>query len=246
MAWLTRVGRWLAPAVDLLAPPRCAFCRADAPGDHGTGAVVCAACSRALASDVPRCPACGEPAVGAAACPRCQGRCRDWDGLAVLGPYADEVRDAVLRAKRPAGAVQAAALATLLVRKHRPTLEAWRIDVVVPVPLHWLRRLARGTSAAEELARGVAAGLGLPCRALLRRRRATPMQNELPFAARRGNVRDAFGAAPNAAGRRVLLVDDVTTSGATLASCRRALVERGAAAVYAAVVARADRGAPAA
>jgi predicted amidophosphoribosyltransferase len=68
------------------------------------------------------------------------------------------------------------------------------------------------------------------------------MQNELPFDDRRGNVRGAFVASRRTAGRRILLVDDVTTTGATLAECRQALVEAGASAVYAAVVARADRG----
>jgi len=79
-------------------------------------------------------------------------------------------------------------------------------------------------------------------RRLLRRRRATPMQNELPFEDRRGNVRAAFSATRRVAGLRVLLVDDVATTGATLAECRGTLVEAGAAAVYAAVIARADRG----
>jgi predicted amidophosphoribosyltransferase len=66
------------------------------------------------------------------------------------------------------------------------------------------------------------------------------MQNELEPAARRGNVRDAFRSSPAAQGRRVLVVDDVTTTGSTLSACRQALVAAGAAAVYAAAVARAD------
>ena len=160
----------------------------------------------------------------------------------MLASYGDGVRGQVLRAKRPAGESVAAALAGLLVAKHRETFTVWRIDAVVPVPMHWRRRLARGTSAADLLAAGIARRLGLPHRHLLRRRRATPMQNELPFDDRRGNVRGAFVASSRAAGRRVLLVDDVTTTGATLAECRRALVEAGASAVYAAVMARADRG----
>jgi len=167
---------------------------------------------------------------------------KDWDGIVVLSGYGEPVRGHVLRAKRPGGEPVAAALAALVVEKHRPTFAAWGIDVVVPVPMHWRRRLIRGTTAAGQLAAGVARGLALPHRRLVRRHRATPMQNELPFEQRRGNVRGAFAASLRAAGRRVLLVDDVTTTGATLAECRRALVEAGAAAVYAAVVARADRG----
>lgn len=159
----------------------------------------------------------------------------------VLGGYSDELRSAVLAAKRPTGASVVAGLAALLLERHRETITAWNPEVVVPVPLHWTRRLARGSSAAEGLAERLASGLGLPCRSRIRRLRATRMQNELHPADRLANVRGVFRSAP-AAGRRVLLVDDVTTTGATLAECRAALVAAGASAVFAAVVARADRG----
>jgi ComF family protein len=239
MAWSDLPG--LATLLDLLCPPRCVFCGADeVRGDAGG---VCDACVAILSRDSLRCHDCGEPmAVEAAGC-RCRGRHRHWDGLVVLASYADEAREHVLRAKRPSGEGVAAGLASLLVRKHHDTIVAWRIDVVVPVPMHWLRRASRGTSAADQLAAGVAAALGVPCRRLLRRRHATRMQNELPPEERPANVRQAFEPWGRVAGRRVLLVDDVTTTGSTLAACRRTLVEAGAVAVYAAVVARADRAA---
>ncbi len=241
MAWSDLPG--IAAIVDLLVPPRCVFCAAEADEAGRGGVVVCPACAAALSRDAERCPACGEPAAtGGAPCDRCARR-RRGDGIVVLAAYGDEVRVPVLRAKRPGGEGVAAGLAALLVAKHVDQLRSWAPDVVTAVPMHWLRRLGRGTSSASEIARGVARGLGLPLRRLLVRRRWTKMQNELPFEERGANLRGAFRVTAAVAGRRVLLVDDVTTSGSTLAECRRVLVEAGASAVYAAVVARADRGA---
>jgi len=161
----------------------------------------------------------------------------------VLGAYGGILRQAVLQAKRPRGDDVAAALATLLHRHHATTILAWKPDVVVPVPMHWWRRIQRGASAAD----GIAARLGrlaaIPVGRWVRRRRATVMQNRLPFESRRANVRDAFAVSRGVVmGKRVLLVDDVVTTGGTLAACRRALSMAGAAAVHVAVVARADSG----
>lgn len=169
-----------------------------------------------------------------------------WRNIAVLSGYTDHVRQAVLQAKRPAGEDVLGGLAAVFLESHREAIDSWGIDRVVPVPMHWRRRLMRGTSAAEGLARSLAAGMRLPWSRELRRWRATPMQNELPPDERPGNVRDAFRVRRRLAGARILLVDDVVTTGATLTACTRVLLDAGAASVDVAVVARADRGAGAA
>ncbi len=240
--------RWAAQGFDLLWPPRCVFCGAETPGCETPGcdgagrrrpAEVCGDCSRSLASGGSRCGRCGQPGDDDP-CGRCGGRTGECAGLVVLGSYADAVRDAVLRAKRPAGELLAAGLAALIVERHGERIRGWQPDLVVPVPMHWTRRLVRGTSAADELARGVASGLGLPFRRAVRRSRRTVMQNSLPRSDRRDNVAGAFRAVRRVAGRRVLVVDDVTTTGSTVAACSAALLSAGAAAGYAAVAARAD------
>jgi ComF family protein len=120
-------------------------------------------------------------------------------------------------------------------------LHALGADLVVPVPLHWRRRWQRGYNQSEALARPLAARLGLSCRPwCLRRIRHTPQQPSQRAAGRLENVRGAFRARGGVlAGRTILLVDDVLTTGSTASEAARALRQAGARRVVVAVLARA-------
>jgi predicted amidophosphoribosyltransferase len=172
----------------------------------------------------------------------------------VVGPYEGRLRDLLHAFKYDGRRTLAPALAARLRAQAGDLLET--ADLAVPVPLHPARRRARGFNQAHDLA----AGLGLPVLRALRRVRATAAQTSLTAGARRRNVRGVFALAPlgryglpwplsprirraamadAVAGRVVVLVDDVVTTGATLEACARVLREAGAAEVRAVTVARA-------
>lgn len=114
-------------------------------------------------------------------------------------------------------------------------------ELIVPIPMHWLSRLVRGTSAAETLARSLATAVSLPVAAdLLHCRRLLKRQSLLLPSERLLNVKGAYGVSRgyDISGARLLLVDDVITTGATCDSAARALLKAGAAEVYAVSVAR--------
>jgi ComF family protein len=149
-------------------------------------------------------------------------------------------RAAILLAKHGRRLSLLRRLARLLAEEAPQYLALQDWDGLVPVPLHWVRRWRRGFNQAEVLARAVGRRHGLPVLSrVLRRVRATPRQHG-DFEARRRNLRHAFLARVDVAGRRLLLVDDVFTTGATADACAATLLQAGAAAVGVLTLARVE------
>jgi ComF family protein len=122
-----------------------------------------------------------------------------------------------------------------------PRMKTSNFDLIVPVPLHPARRRERGFNQAELLARSLSSRTGLPVTPALERVRYTTTQTAFDRTERMENLRDAFRLRPaqDVRGSRVLLVDDVLTTGSTLSECARVLKRSGAPSVYAATAARA-------
>ncbi len=240
-AWLRAAGRG---ALDLLYPRVCLGCRA---GLHGSDRHhLCAACESALPRfGAEACPRCGMglgPAAPAATrCPDCAGRPLAFDGAVALGPYRDGLRDLVLQLKFGGERVIAGDLGRLLAARLDADPRAAGLDAVVPVPLHPKTEGTRGYNQAALLAEALARRPGRPVvEGVLRKVRETVPQATLDAPRRAGNLAGAFTVRRPArvAGRRIALVDDVMTTGATASAAAAALKAAGALCVMAAVVGR--------
>ena len=170
-------------------------------------------------------------------CALCRSGLRGFDAAYSFGSYEGALRELIHLLKYGKVHPLAAPLSRLLVRA-MPLDETF--DEIVPVPLHWRRRLQRGFNQAELLARGLSRATGIPLRRALRRVSATSVQAGLSNTARRKNVTGAFRSRL-VTGKRILLIDDVMTTGSTATACAIALKRAGAKRVALLTVARVDR-----
>ena len=183
----------------------------------------------------PRCPKCGVPLAGGRTdCPECSGGERAFDGAYGAFPYEGPIREALLALKFRGRREYASPLGTLLAAAGGPAAAVWQTDAVTFVPAHPQRIRARGYDQAELLAREYARRTGaLPPIRLLVRKKDTRAMKSLGKEERSRDLADAFSCTgPAAEGRRILLIDDIYTTGATAEECAATLRKAGAAAVY--------------
>ena len=227
--------------LDLLYPPRCPVC----DGIRPVGEPVCHPECRKKLTPVgdAACVRCGKPVADDSAelCYDCAGRESAFSRGASAYVYEGELRESMVRFKFRGRAEYGTWYAREILRSHRETLAKWRADAVIPVPIHRRKLRERGYNQAELVADELAGELGLPLyRNYLRRNRYTVPQKELSNRERVRNLMRAMEPGRDAAmlaerkmtPERVILVDDIYTTGSTLEACSRVLKAAGVAGIF--------------
>ena len=220
-----------------MLPQRCELCVA-----RTCGGLLCAACDEDLPRIPAACPTCALPSSVGAICGACLNDPPPYAATVAALVYTFPTDRLLHRIKYGgrlaladwAGAVLATAVCAALGRQGAND----RPERIVALPLAQSRQRERGFNQAREIAARVARATALPLAAPLARITAGPPQADLPWAERRRNVRGAFAVRGEVRGARIALVDDVMTTGATLAEAARTLLRAGAHSVECWVVAR--------
>lgn len=224
---------WLRQSVQRL-PGSCLLCAADSMAE-----LLCEPCQ----ADLPglpehACPMCGECTTHGERCGSCLVRPPHFSGITTLFRYAFPV-DRMIHALKYGHQL---ALAEWFGARLATRLDKLAFDRIMPMPLHPRRLSERGFNQAMEIARVLEKRLHIPVdRNSLQRCQITQPQASLLLKQRHSNVRGAFACQNDLSGLRILLVDDVLTSGATADECARTLALHGAELIHVAVVARAQK-----
>jgi len=238
--------------VSLIYPATCLGCESridsfDSGVDAEFAQQFCAACWKALPhSTASGCPKCGSyikrPVTFGDRCALCFDTQFHFGRNFSIGSYRGLLKLLILRTKRDMDEVLALHIGRMLGHRLNHSELATRADMLVPVPIHWRRRLKRGFHASQVIAEGVASVLQIPVQGnLLSCKRLTEKQGKLTGNKRFENVKNSFGlkSLTRVDGANVLIIDDVMTSGATLSELAKILKKAGAAEVNSAVAGRA-------
>jgi len=256
--------------LDLLCPPSCPLCGniiENSPGKDNPGNPFCSDCLQKIVTpDGQFCRRCGgrrfvsPDNVNPGECLRCRTAKFRFRRAIALGEYANDLRLLTLRMKTDQTGILAVSAARMLANYRRADLESVGADYIVPVAMHRLRRLDRGVNSPDLLAEELGQQLKIPVAPhIIRRIRPTDLQYTLSHRARAENVADAFALrAPGLwerlahlagtpvrstfAGKTVLLVDDILTTGSTCNEVTKVLLAAGVRSVTVAVLARAEGG----
>ena len=219
--------------LDWVFPPTCGGCMA-------MGVRWCKTCQEEISRLTENiCPLCGEPQPTQEVCLACKQEPPEYNALRSYALFQGPMRKALHRLKYQRDIGLGEALSNHLIELYN--LNNWQVDFIVPVPLSPQRQRERGYNQASLLGRPIAYAIQKPFRSdMLRKSRETRTQVGLSALERKQNVDGAFSARSNLVqGKKILVIDDVTTTGSTISACARALREAGASAVYGLTLTRA-------
>lgn len=230
----------------LLFPSRCALCGSADHAASDSGNAYCPDCIEKLTPEpINRCQRCaaeiGPYAKSGKGCVHCRKRSLRFKSVVCLGMYHGSLKKALLSAKWSFSAVRMRSLGALLATNRSAELNAGAFDRIVPIPQHWRQRLVRNFNPAWIIAYELASRLNIDCDVhLLKRTSRTRPQKRMSAKQRFENQCGTFAVAhpPAVRGQRILIVDDVLTTGATCSEAAKVLKAAGAKSCTVAVLAR--------
>ena len=228
-----KIYKLLWTGIDWLFPPICGGCQK--PGVRW-----CSGCqSKTVVLEPPLCMKCGSVVRVPGICGACRKSPPHFSALSSWAEFSGPLRNALHRLKYQNDLALGETFSKFLIQRLLD-LE-WEVDLVVPVPLAAGRQAERGYNQASMLARPLALASGIEYQpGALLKVRETPSQVGLSIDQRKVNVQNAFsGRTALTAGKRILIVDDICTSGATVDACSEALIQSGAKEIFALTLARA-------
>lgn len=213
-------------------PRRCPLCHRILKSSH---LLICPDCARELRPiSGPRCYKCGKPVKEEEEyCRDCSAHPGAFDQGRGIFHYDDRMKYSIMKYKYFGCREYSRFYGKALYLYGKDALAIWKPQVIVPVPLHWRKLRMRGFNQAEALAGELSGYTEIPVdTGLLKKSHATRSQKKLNAAERKKNLREAFLVVGNPAGKRILLIDDVYTTGSTMDVLSRALLEKGASHVF--------------